>query len=63
MTAYLEHRGYSYSQTTIHKYMNGELGLHSIVRPKRPGTKPGKPHKVFDNKLNQDFHADKPNQK
>ena len=63
MTAYLERRGYSYSQTTIHKYMNGELGLHSIVRPKRPGTKPGKPHKVFDNKLNQDFHADKPNQK
>ena len=63
MTAYLERRGYSYSQTTIHKYMNGELGLHSIVRPKKPGTKPGKPHKVFDNKLNQDFHADKPNQK
>ena len=63
MTAYLERRGYSYSQTTIHKYMNRELGLHSIVRPKRPGTKAGKPHKVFDNKLNQDFHADRPNQK
>ena len=63
MTAYLERRGYSYSQTTIHKYMNGELGLRSIVRPKKPGTKPGKPHKVFDNKLDQDFHADKPNQK
>ena len=57
MAAYLERRGYGYSQTTIHKYMNGELGLYSIVRPKRPGTKPGKPHKVFDNKLNQDFHA------
>ena len=63
MAAYLERGGYNYSQTTIHKYMNGELGLHSIVRPKKPGTKPGKPHKVFDNKLNQDFHADKPNQK
>ncbi len=63
MTAYLERRGYSYSQTTIHKYMNRGLGLRSIVRPKRPGTKPGKPHKVFDNKLDQDFHADKPNPK
>ena len=63
MTAYLERRGYSYSQTTVHKYMNKELGLHSIVRPKKPGTKPGNPHKVFENRLNQDFHADKPNQK
>lgn len=24
---------------------------------------PGKPHKVFENKLKQDFHADKPNRK
>ncbi len=63
MTVYLERRGYRYSQTTIHKYMNRELGLHSIVRPKKPGSKPGNPHKVFDNRLNQDFHADKPNQK
>lgn len=43
--------------------MNIELGLHSIVRPKKPGTKPGRSHKVFENKLKQDFHADKPNQK
>ena len=63
MTVYLERRGYRYSRTTVHKYMNRELGLHSIVRPKKPGAKPGKPHKVFENKLRQDFHADKPNQK
>jgi len=63
MTAYLERRGYRYSQTTIHKYMNVELGLHSIVRPKKQGTKLGKPHKAFENKLKQDFRADKPNQK
>ncbi len=63
MTAYLERRGYGYSQTTIHKYMNGELGLHSIVRPKRPGTKPGKPHKIFENKLKQDFTAEEINKK
>ena len=63
MAAYLQRRGYSYSQATVHKYMNTELALHSIVRPKKPGTKPGKPHKVFGNKLNQHLHADKPNQK
>ena len=63
MTAYLERKGYRYSQTTIHKYMNIEMGLHSIVRPKKPGTKPGRPHKVFGNRLKQDFHADRPNQK
>jgi len=63
MAAYLERKGYRYSQTTIHKYMNTELNLHSIVRPKKPGTKPGKPHKVFEHKLAQDFHADRPNEK
>ena len=47
MTAYLGRRGYRYSQTTIHKYMNVELGLHSIVRPKKPGTKPGGPIKCL----------------
>ena len=63
MTAYLERKGYRYSQTTIHKYMNIKMGLHSIVRPKKPGTKPGRPHKVCGNRLKQDFHADRPNQK
>lgn len=63
MTAYLGREGYSYSATTIHKYMNTEMGLRSIVRPKKPGTKPGKAHKIFANRLGQDFHADKPNQK
>ena len=63
MTVYLKRAGYSYSAATIHKYMNTQMGLRSIVRPKKPGAKPGKPHKVFENKLRQDFHADKPNQK
>ena len=63
MTAYLKRAGHGYSAATIHKYMNTQMGLRSIVRPKKPGAKPGKPHKVFENKLRQDFHADKPNQK
>ena len=61
--SYLERRGYSYSTATVHKYMNTELGLHSIVRPKKPEYEHGKPHKIFDNKLNQDFTADEINRK
>ena len=63
MTVYLSRKGYVYSTTTIHKYMNVEMGLRSIVRPKKPGYEHGKPHKVFENRLNQNFTADKPNQK
>ena len=63
MTAYLERAGYSYSAATIHKYMNIEMGLRSIVRRKKPETRPGKPHKVFENRLKQDFRADRPNRK
>ena len=43
--------------------MNTELGLRSIVRLKKPGYEPGKPHKVFENKLKQDFTADEINRK
>ena len=63
MTIYLSRKGYAYSATTIHKYMNVEMGLCSIVRPKKPDYERGKPHKVFENRLNQDFTAEKPNQK
>ena len=63
MKVYLERKGYSYSNTTVHKYMNTELGLRSVVRPKKPGYEHGNPHKVFDNKLKQNFTADEINRK
>ena len=63
MTVYLDRRGYGYSATTIHKYMNTELGLRSVVRPKKPDYEHGKPHKVFENRLKQDFTAAAVNQK
>ena len=63
MTVYLERKGYFYSDTTIHNYMNTELVLQSIVRPKKPKYEHGKPHKVLDNKLNQNFTADAINRK
>lgn len=63
MKVYLKRKGYSYSNTTVHKYMNTELGLRSVVRPKKPGYEHGNPHKVFDNKLKQNFTADEINRK
>ena len=63
MQVYLERKGFSLSLPTVHKYMNIELGLKSIVRPKKPEYAHGKPHKVFENKLNQNFHADAINQR
>ena len=39
------------------------MGLRSIVRTKNPDYKYGKPHKIFENKLNQDFSASAINEK
>ena len=60
---YLDRRGYHYSPATVHKYMNTQLNLYSIVRPKKPGYSTEKPHKVFTNLLAQDFSASAPNRK
>ncbi len=63
MTVYLARRGYGHSPATMHKYMNTELGLRSVVRSKKPGYEHREPHRTFENKLDQDFTADKVNQK
>ena len=55
MTVCLKREEYGCSAATIHKYMNTEMGLPSIVRPKKPETKPGKPHKIFGNRPEQYF--------
>lgn len=59
----LAERNIRISKTTLHKYMNKELALHSIVRKKKPDYRKGKAHVVHENKLNQDFTAPKRNQK
>ncbi len=51
------------SNTTVHKYMNMDLGLLAVVRRKKPNYKKGKAHKVFPNLLQQVFRADKVNAK
>ena len=63
MAVYLARRGCHCSTATVHKYMNTEMGLYSLVRPKKPGYWRGKPHKIFENRLHQEFHADRANQK
>ncbi len=63
MTVYPARRGCHYSTVTIHKYMNTEMRLYSTVWPKNPGYRRGKPHKVFKNRLRQEFHAERVNHK
>lgn len=60
---YLERQGIMLSAQTVHKYMNRELGLMSIVRRRRPEYRRGKTHKVFPNLLEQDFSCDEINTK
>lgn len=63
MRAYLLRRGITLSTVTVHKYMNIELKLRSIVRRKPPEYKSGNPHEVFPNLLKQDFSSDRINTK
>lgn len=61
--AYLIRKGCKISRPTIHKYMNKEMRLFSISRKRRPNYEHRTPHKVFENRLNQDFTAAERNQK
>jgi putative transposase len=61
MRIFLNRKSIVLSKTTVHKYMNKELGLISIVKRKKPGYVKGHAHKVFQNLLNQNFMAEKPN--
>ena len=63
MKVYLERKGIVLSRITVHKYMNKELGLVSIVRRKKPTYESGEAYKKFDNLINQSFTASRINQK
>ena len=63
MRIYLARNGIELSALTVHKYMNMELGLRSIVRRKAPRYQGGTQHKKFENLLKQDFTAPQINQK
>ena len=61
--AYLIRKGYDVSRLMVHKYMNTEMQLFLISRKKKPMYEHGIAHKVYENKLNQNFRADEINQK
>lgn len=63
MQIFLKREGVTISALTCHKYMNTEMHMYSITRKKKKYNTPGESHKVFDNLLNRDFTADKPNKK
>ena len=63
MRIYLACNGIELSVLTVHKYMNTELGLRSIVRWKAPRYHGGTQHKKFENLLKQDFTTPQINQK
>lgn len=48
--------------STVLKYMQ-ELGIRSTTTPKKPAYKKGECYKKFENHLNQEFHAERPNEK
>jgi len=63
MRVFLKRKKIYLSAPTVHKYMNKKLGLHAIVRPKKPDYYKGTVHKVFANLLQQEFTAEEINQK
>jgi putative transposase len=63
MRVFLERKEICLSNVTVHRYMNTELGLMSVVRRKKPNYKKGTAHKTFANLLQQDFTAVKTNHK
>ena len=63
MKIYLAREGFVYSITTIYKYMNSILGLKSIIRSPKPKYERKKAHAIFEDRIQQEFRAEKINQK
>ena len=57
----LERKNIFISNLTVHKYMNTDLGLFSIVRRKKPSYKKCDVNEVFPNLLQQKFNVEKLN--
>lgn len=63
MTVYPVREGYCYCPAAISRYGNAELNLKSTARPGKPEDPYGRPHEIFENRLDQDFNARKANRK
>jgi transposase InsO family protein len=58
---FLKRYGIYLSKTTVHKYMNKDLGLGAVIMRKKPNYKRCKKHKIFDNLLKQNFNVNEKN--
>ena len=63
MRVFLARKNIILSNPTVHKYMNKELHLYSIVCKKNYHYENGEAHKIFPNLINEEFSAKKINQK
>ena len=61
MKIFLERKGVSLSKTTLHKYMNREMGLHAAIMRKKPSYVREVKEQIFPNLLKQKFQAEAPN--
>jgi len=61
--AFLLKKGYNISRLTVHKYMNTEMKLFSVVRRKKYVYYKGESHKTFDNLIKRDFTSTGRNKK
>ena len=63
MKIYLARRKIKLSPLTVHKYMNTELQLRSVVRRKNPGFRHCTANKIFPDLLRRNFTAERKNTK
>ena len=61
MKIFLARKGIYLSKTTVHRYMNQELGLHAVTMRKKQTYVHGEKNKIFPNLLKQNFTADAKN--
>lgn len=57
MQELLKEKGIHLSVQTVHRYMNGLLGLTSVTRKKAPAYTKGEQHRKFSNIVNREFTA------
>lgn len=61
MKVFLARKGIRLSKTTVHRYMNRELGLRAVTTRKKRAYARGEKHKTFPNLLKQNFTVDAKN--
>lgn len=62
MVIFLKRKGLSLSRTTVHRFMNKELNLHSITRRKKVRFIREEKNNIFPNLLNRNFNTEEKNQ-